>query len=219
MTKVHSFLVGLLFLFTACGGDVYRKVRLELPAYSPVKLADYQEILITDFLVTKEPEGLNLNREIQEYFKLELEKKFRGHVFLQPFPVEGKDAFGNPEIWKPLAQPNRSRLILTGVAGFIQETRKAILSRPSRRPEEENLTPSKNVEERRVFTLELTLYLLNPETGQPLLQRDFKETMTYAHLQQRPDFAFHDLAQRVRVKLFRPILGEERTEERYLLLK
>lgn len=218
MIKNRSLLVWLFFL-AACGGNTYQKIRLELPPFSPVRLADYDEILITDFHVTGAPEGLDLNKEVGEYFKLELEKKFRGKVLRQPFPIENEEAFQNAATWKPLVSTSGSRLVMTGKAALRQETRKAILSRPVRRVEEETLSPPKNIEERRVFTLELSVYLVKPDTGEILVRRDFKETITYANLEQRADFAFHDLAQRVRVKFFRPLLGEERLQERYLLLK
>jgi hypothetical protein len=52
-----------------------------------------------------------------------------------------------------------------------------------------------------------------------LLYRDFKETKTYAQPSQRTDFAFYDLAIRIKDKLFRRILEEGRIQERYLLLK
>lgn len=219
MKNLYRGLAGLLLLLAACRGDVYRKLRLELPPYSPVKLEEFQEILITDFLVTRTPEGFDLNREIRDYFRAELERKFKGNILVQPFSVENEEALENEEAWKVLHSPSASRLIMTGKAGLIQETRKAILGRPARRPEEDRLSPARNIEERRVFTLELTVILLRPETGQPLLKKDFKETLTYTNLAQRVDFAFHDLAQRVRVKLFRPLLGEERIQERYLLLR
>ncbi len=219
MIKNCSALVWLFFLLAACSGDTYRKIRLDLPPFSPVRLADYDEILITDFLVTKAPEGLDLNKEVAQYFKLELEKKFRGNVFHLPFPIDRDEAFQDAATWKPLASASGSRLVMTGKAALSQETRKAILSRPVRRTEEETLSPAKKIEERRVFTLELSVYLIRPDTGEVLLHRDFKETITYTNLQQRADFAFHDLAQRVRVQFFRPLLGEERLQERYLLLR
>jgi len=219
MRKISGAAACLLLFLTACRGDVYQKIRLELPAYSPVNLENYQEVIITDFLVTGKPEGLDLNREIQEYFRLELEIKFKGKVSVRPFPVESEEAFQSADYWKPLAAGSGSRLIMTGKAQLSEEIRKAILSRPARRIDDAPRSPSRDIEERRVFTLELNLYLIKAETGETLLQKEFKEVKTYVNLRQRADFAFHDLAQRVRTRLFRPILGEERNQDRYLLLR
>ncbi len=218
MKKIHSGLASLVLLLSACIGNVYQKIKLELPPYSPLKLEEYQEIVITDFLVTKEPAGLDLNKEIQAYFRLEMEKKFKGKVIQEPLPLKSEEVFQSPDTWKPLVSASASRLIMTGKAALNEETRKAILSRPVKKIEE-TLSSPRGIEERRVYTLELTVYLLKPETGEAVLQRDFKESATYTNLQQRADFAFHDLAQRVRVKFFRPLLGEARLQERYLLLK
>lgn len=219
MRKLSWAVVCLVLLLTACRSDAYRKLKLELPAYSPVRLESFPEVVITPFLVTDQPEGIDLNKEIVEYLKPELERKFKGRVAVRQIPLEGEEAFKKPEHWQSLASDSSKPLVVAGRAALTQETRKAILSRPIRSLEEEPLSPQKSLEERRIFTLEISLYLIKAETGETLLERDFKETKSYTNADQRTDFAFYELIQRVKAKLFRLILGEERVQNRYLLAR
>ncbi len=208
----------LLFLASCAGGGAYRKITVELPAYSPLNLEQFKEVAITNFLVAKEPAGIDLNKEIADYFKQEFEKKFRGKVSSRHIPLESEDLFKKPDFWKSLSADSASLLYVTGKAQMSQETRKAILN-SQKSPEDETLSPQKNISERNVFTLDISLYLIKGETGEILFGRDFKEIKTYTNPKQRADFAFNDLVQRVKTKLFRPILSEERIQHRYLLLK
>jgi len=218
--RKNSWAVACLVLFlAACRSDAYRKLRVELPAYSPVKLEDFLEVVITPFLVADQPQGIDLNKEIADYLKPELERKFKGRVTLRQVPLESEEAFKQPEYWRSLAAGSSKPLVVTGRVTLNQETRKAILTRPVRSLEEEPLSPQRSLDERRIFTMEISLYLIKAETGETLLQRDFKETKSYTNPNQRTDFAFYDLIQRVKAKLFRLILGEERIQDRYLLTR
>lgn len=217
--RKNSLLIGLTLFLAACGVDAYRKVRLELPSYSPVDLGKYREVVITNLLISKSPEGFDLDKEMGAYLKLELERKFKGKVSWQRISLENEEAFKKPDFWKTLGAGSKDVLFLTGKAQLTQETRKAILGKPAKRPFEEELASQRNIEERRIFTLESSLYMIKSETGEVLLSKDFKESKTYTNLQQRADFAFYELVQRVKAKLFRPILSEERIQDRYLLVK
>lgn len=218
--RKNSWAIACLLLFlVACRSNAYRKLKVELPAYSPIRLEDFLEVVITPFLVADQPKGIDLNKEIADYLKPELERKFKGRVTLRQVPLESEEAFKKPEYWQSLAVGSSKSLVVAGRATLNQETRKAILSRPVRSLEEEPLSPQKSLDERRIFTLEVSLYLIRAETGETLLQRDFKETKSYTNPNQRIDFAFYDLIQRVKAKLFRLILGEERIQNRYLLTR
>lgn len=219
MRKNRLTVACLVLFLAACRSDAYRKLRIELPAFSPVKLEDFLEVVITPFLVTDQPQGIDLNKEIADYLKPELERKFKGRVTLRQVPLESEEAFKKQEYWQSLAAGLSKPLVITGRAALNQETRKAILSRPVRSLEQEPLSPQRSLDERRIFTLEVSLYLIKAETGETLLQRDFKETKSYTDPNQRTDFAFYDLIQRVKAKLFRLILGEERIQNRYLLAR
>ena len=219
MRKNRPGLLCLLALLAACrGGDAYRKIRVELPAYSPLKLEQFEEAVFIGFLVAKEPEGFDLDKALAEYFGPEFENKLHFRVTRQRVALENEEVFRKPDFWRSLA-PGRGRVLyVTGKADLAREARKAILGKPKPDPEDP-LAQQRGIAERTLFSFNLHLYLIRSDSGEIVLDRDFKETKAYTNPKQRSDFAFYDLAQRVKTKLFRPILSEERMQERYLLLK
>jgi hypothetical protein len=219
MRKNSPVLLCLLALLAACGGgDTYRKIRVELPAYSRLHPEQFEQVVFSGFLVAKEPDGLDLNKEIAEYFSPEFEKKLHFRVIIQRVALESEELFRKPDFWRSLAPGPGRVLYVTGKAELTREMRKAILGRP-KADQDDPLAQQRGIAERTLFSLSLHLYLIRGDSGEVVLDRDFKETKAYTNPKQRADFAFYDLAQRVKTKLFRPILSEERIQERYLLLK
>ncbi|MFZ2052972.1 MAG: hypothetical protein WAU81_02135 [Candidatus Aminicenantales bacterium] len=210
-----AFLLLPLFLMS-CGGDTYRKVRLELPTYSTLHPDEFQGVILTNFLIVNAPEGFDLNRELAAFFVPEFERKLGLPVTVQPVRLESEESIRRPDFWQTLSPGSPRRLYVTGNAELTREIRKSILGEV---PGEDPFSPQRKIAERILFSLSLHLFLVQGDNGEVLLDRDFKETKTYTSPKQRTDFAFHDLALRIKTKLFRLILNEERIQERYLLLK
>jgi hypothetical protein len=213
--KRNSLLL-LLLLLASCGGETTRKVRLEIPAYSTFHADEFQSVVITDFLIVNAPEGFDLNHELAVFFVPEFERKLGLPVTLPRLLPESEESIRRPAFWQAFAPGSPRRLYITGKAGLDREIRKSILGEV---PGEDPFSPQRKVAERTVFSLSLHLFLIRGDSGEVLLDRDFKETKTYAQPSQRTDFAFYDLAIRIKDKLFRRILEEGRIQERYLLLK
>jgi hypothetical protein len=172
--------------------------------------------VITNFLLQKENEDINLSKEIVEYLKLEIEQNFEGEVVTKNFSVEDEEAYKNQDLWKGLIEASEQTLFLTGVVDYSEEIRKAILEK--RKDRSEDPFPAvKKLAERKFYTLKVDLYLIDAQTGNPLYQRSFKETKGYKNPNQTAYFAFFDLIQQVKDKLFSNILGSKKIEERYLI--
>ncbi len=217
--RKNSLIGSLLIFLAACSAsDLYKKVRIEIPAFSPFRLDQFQELAITTFLSTPETTGLDLNKELADYFAPEFKKRFHGKVFIRPASFDNEETFQTPEFWKSLDPQSEARLYLTGKAAFSRETRKAVMSRPGD-PRQDELAPQRSIAERTVFHLDLAVYLIKAADGEILFTKTFKETRAYTNPRQKSDFAFYDLVQRVRKKLFRPWFGEESLQERYLLTR
>jgi hypothetical protein len=214
----RAFLI-LLVLLAACRtGDTYRKIRVELPVYSPLRPEEFDQVIFSGFLIAQSPEGIDLNQELIEYLSTEFEKRLYFHVVVQPVALLSDDVFRKADFWKSLASgPGRS-LYVTGKAELTRETRKSILGRPRQDPDEP-ADQQDAIVERVLFALSLHLYLIRSDSGAIELEREFRETKAYPNIKQRADFAFYDLAQRIKSKLSRPLLSEERLQDRYLLVK
>jgi hypothetical protein len=254
----------LLFLLAGCASEIHQKIKLDIPAYSPINIQEFQQIILIPFIISsgtpeaasipaaenvaekekkneeekekkKEEEkqlaaapkkiepALDVQAEMIKYFATELGRKFKGQVRLEARPLPSAELIHKPEYWQSLSPDSRASLIFTGQASFKEEIRKAILYRSdlyrADQSEEDLFGPEKKLASRHVFTLELNLALIKPETGEVLLERNFKETKITPDLKYPARFALYELLQRVKLILFRQIFGEERPQERYLLLK
>lgn len=219
MKKNRALFLFLLSTLAACGGGyTYRKMRIELPVYSPLHREEFEQAAFGGFLITKEPEGFDLNKEIIEFLSPEFERKLHFQVIVQPVALASEEIFRKPDFWASLAPGSGRLLFITGKAELTREIRKSVLGRP--RAKANDLTAEeKGIVERILYTLSLHLYLIRGDSGEIVLERDFKETKVYTNPKQRSDFAFYDLALRIKAKLFSLIMSEERVQERHLLLK
>ncbi len=237
-----AWLLFFSFGMIGCGSEMHQKIKLDIPAYSPLKLEEYKEIVLVPFLLEENkkeeapsakesgpsgPEEAKAKKEEQDwkaaaelvsYFASELRRRFPGQVRIYEAPLARADVIRSADYWPSLFPKATSTLIFTGHGRFQQEVRKAILYR-TQLTEEDFLGPEKGLASRAVFTLELTLALINPTSGEILLERSFKENKTTPDLLYPGRFALFELSQRIKFYLFRALFGEERPQERYLLLK
>jgi len=215
MIRSKLVLLSILVFLSSCSSVSYWKMRIEVPTKVLVDLKNYEKIYIGDFLIQEEREDFDLNKETIDYFTFEIGQQFKGKVSPQKITLEKEETFDDKEFWKHLFSEEES-IFLTGSIKYTQEIRKAILQTQKRRLDDP-FAPEKAVEERRFYTLNLKLYLIETNTGEILYTRDFNESKGYENPNQTASFAFFDLIQRVRDKLFMTILGGPQIQERYLI--
>ena len=124
--------------------------------------------------------------------------------------------FEDKEFWKSLAPGPEPTLIVSGSLDYQQETRKALIGKERKQFDDPFPTKSR-LATRKFFSLNMTIYLIDAATGEPVFSREFKETQGSQNPNQTPEFAFSDLIHDVKEKLFRRVLGTERIQERYLI--
>jgi hypothetical protein len=218
MKKTKYAFLAVFVIFLSCSQAQHFKLKIEMPGESQVDLTKFNQIVITSFLVQKETKDIDLNKEIADYLKFELEKNFDGEIRSKILSIEDLEVFKDEDFWKGLFEDGGEILFLTGSANYSEEIRKAILE-TSRERFEDPFPSSKKLAERKFYTLNLDLYLIDAQTGKPLYQKSFKETKGYKNPNQTAYFAFFDLIQGAKVKLFRNILGDKKIDERYLISK
>lgn len=218
MRKNSLIIIICLFILSSCVTNDYWKLTIEIPRQAPFDLNAFSEVIVTSFLVKDEAKGFDLSKEIVEYFVGELKRKAKGTVSTRDAVVEKEDQFEAADYWKTLGSNSEGTLFLTGSAQYSEETRKALIKTAKKRYEDPFPTPSR-LEQRKFFTLNLDLYLIDAQTGTPLYKREFKETKAYTNPNQTAYFAFFDLIMLVKEKLFRAVLGTEQIQERYLIIK
>jgi hypothetical protein len=210
------FLLSVLF-FVSCGaGGGYLKLKIETPGKPSLNLDKYTEVAITGFLLKKEAEDFDLNQELMKYFAEELQQKIKKDISKKDISVKNDEGFEDGEFWRSVSEDSSEVLFFTGTAEYTSETRKAIL-KEQKRQEEDPFPDSPRLAERKFFTLVITLYLIDAETGTAVYKSDFQETRSYSNPNQTAYFAFFDLVNRIKTKFFRDIQGKTQIQERYLI--
>ena len=204
------------FLLFSCGTGEHVRVRIEMPRKSPINLQDFEEITITNFLVKKEAKDFDLNKELTEYFAVELEQKIKNKITNTEVALPNEEVFQDKTYWQNVLPDKKGALFFTGSLEYTEEIRKAIKS-ASKRRFEEPFPEESRIEQRKFYSLSLDLYLIDTQTGEALYKRTFKESKAYKNPNQTAYFAFFDMMLSVRDKLFRQIAGGEQIQERYLI--
>jgi hypothetical protein len=205
-------------LYSCSSGGQYWRVRVEMPRPVSFELERFQEMVVTDFLVVKERTDFDLNKETTEYFAFEFGKNISSPVSRVEVAPASDEIFEQEDFWTDIPTANENAIVFTGKIDYRSEVRKALVDR-EKRQFEDPFPDSTALEERKFFTLFFNLYMIDSKTGKTLYQKDFKETRNYQNPNQTAYFAYFDLIQSVKDKLFQAFLGEELLQERYLINK
>ena len=210
----------LLFALYSCstGGGRYWRVRVEMPRSVSFELDRFEAMVVTNFLVEKERTDFDLNKETTEYFTFEFGKNIEIPVSKAEAAPANAESFEQADFWTDIPTEKEHAILFTGTIDYRSEVRKALVDR-EKRQFEDPFPDRTALEERKFFTLFFNLYLIDSNTGEILYQKNFKETRNYKNPNQTPYFAYFDLIQSVKDKLFQAFLAEELLQERYLIAK
>jgi len=218
MKKNSLIILICLVVLSSCVTTEYWKMKIEIPRRLEFDIEAFGSVIIAPFLVEKEVEDFDLKKEIGDYFEGMLNRKTEIAVTTRDIPVENEAQFESSVFWKNQDSDRESTLFLTGSAQYTSETRKALLKRAKKRYEDPFPTEAK-LEQRKFYTLNMNLFLIDAQSGKAVYKREFKETKGYDNPNQTSYFAFFDLIQQIQEKLLRSVLGLEQIQERYLVIK
>lgn len=193
-------------------------MRIQIPRLAEVRMADFDGIVFTDFLIQDVSGDFDLNAEIIDYFSNEIGVAMEEGVHIQNIDIEDETFFENSQFWSSLPIDIPKAVIFSGTANMTQETRKALVAK-GRKQFEDPFPEQRQLATQKYFTLEMKIHAIHSETGEILYQQEFKESNSYTNPNQTPYDAFFDLAFEIKEKLFQAILGGEKIQERYLILK
>jgi len=219
MRKSKFFLVAACLLQFACVSESARKVKLQIPGPSPINLAEYAEVAITNFRVEEERPAFDISHELVDDLAFELGREYKGNVTIRTVAWDRDGLLEDKAFWKDLGAGAEKALFLTGGVRYTQEVRKAMIDGDMKEIDGPFKTVKKGLVERRIFNLVLDLCLIRAGSGEIVFRKEYKETRTFPNPNQPFSFAFYELLPRIKKKFFRTILGEERGQERYLILK
>jgi hypothetical protein len=180
-------------------------------------LDPFDEIIITNFIVKKEPKEMDLNKDFSEYITTEFDRYLETKITPAVISFDQEEIFEDVNFWKNLSQDGEKAVYFTGAIQYSEETRKALL-RKEKRKFEDPFEPEPMLTQIKFYNLQAQLYLIDAGSGEVLYKKDFKESRSYKNPNQTAQFALFDLIIALKDKLFRNILGAERYQERYLII-
>lgn len=202
-------IVAILLAAGACSSLSPVPVKLEIPGVPVLPPGLFSEIIVTDFRPEATPPDFAVGRELQGYLAEELGRSFKG-------TVSRLDLSRDPASWERAAAAHVHAVFLSGSAGFVGQTRKALEKKKIPVDGPFNIDRRGLIEQRR-WTLSVDVSIVSAATGETLYQATFREERDYVDLEKPADFAFSELAARIRARLFLVLFGTPTTEERTLL--
>jgi hypothetical protein len=208
----------LAVFLPCCSLAPTRRVTIEVPAVSPIGIQNYGEIVVADFKEGAPVPDLALGRDIADYLAREMKTAFRGRVSRRSLPEHSQPATQIGAAAGSAGREPGGILLLSGEARLLQESQKALSD--AGLPEDGPFKfEGRGLVERKRFTLEIALRLVDAARGETILERTFTETRTYDNAQTHPGFALFDLLPVIKGKLFPQLFGRQALEQRTLLLR
>jgi len=215
MKKNKFILILFLLFFVSCSSVSYLRVDVEVSRKAIFDINQFKEIIVTDFFIKKEAESFDLNQELVNYFTTQMKQNLKPEISSRRISFPDEEIFKDKAFWKNILPDSQETAIFTGIVDYTQEIRKAVVQ--TKKKADETFQRDKAIEERRFYTLNLNFYFIDAQTGEVLYTQTFRETQGYKNPKQTGAFAFYDLADTVKVKLFKNVLGTASIQQRYLI--
>jgi hypothetical protein len=212
-----AFLAAAILASAACADIASTTAKIDIPAAPAVKLDGIEEIAVADFFVDPPVKDFAAGPALVSYFRETMKNEFKGRLSAVPAVWTDANMAENKEAWMRLLAVPKDKLILTGRLQYVQDVRKALTAADRRAIDDGPFAPQKAWAERKNFELKLELFVIRAETGEIAFRKDFQEAIIVENKKQTTEYAFYDLLQRLRLKLFRLLFGSVRSQERYLL--
>jgi len=211
-----SIIAAVLLTAASCLSRPPVPVQVEIPGIPVLPPGLFSEFVVTDFRDDAPSPGFALGRELQGYFTAELGRAFKGKVSRMELSRSGPDAAGDPAFWKQAGAGRGQAAFLTGSAKLAGQTRKALEKKKLPVDGPFNVDRRGLIEQRR-WTLSVDLSVVSAATGETFYTQTFREERDYVDLDKPAEFAFAELADRIKARLFPALFGAPTVEERTLL--
>lgn len=188
-------------------------VAAERPGVSVLPPGLFSEIIVTDFRDDAPSPDFALGRELQGYLAAELGRSFKGTVSRMDLSRDVQAATDDPAFWKQAAAGRERAVFLTGSAGLVGQTLKA-LKKTNLPVDGPFNVDHRGLIEQRHWTLSVELSVVSAATGEALYKTTFREERQYIDLDKPAEFAFAELADRIRARLFPVLFGAPTIEPR-----
>ena len=212
---IPSALAAALLAGAACGSGGPVGVSLNMPGIAVLPPGSFSEIVVTDFADAAPPPDLAPGLELPNYLAAEIGRVFAGPVSRATVPAEAAAGPAPPSFWKEKGVGHEGAVFLTGTVNLTGAVRKAV---DRVVPLDRLFDASRGglIEQLR-WTMVVDICLISAATGEVLHRTSLREYRDYNELDKPVEFAFSDLSDRIRARLFPALLGTPTIERRALL--
>jgi hypothetical protein len=211
-----AVLAAVLAAGAACRPEALVPVSVDIPGPARFPLGSFTEIIVTDFRDGALWPDLRPGRELRDYLAAELGREFKGTVSCMDLAPGDAPGPPGPSFWKQAGGGRDRAVFLTGSVRVAGRIRKALQvgGAPVDGPFKDE---GRALVEQRRWTLDADLFVVSAATGETIHRMSFSETRDSIDLDKPVEVAFFELADAVRSRLFRVLLGRPSAEKRTLL--
>ncbi|MFW6129103.1 MAG: hypothetical protein ACOC6P_02515 [Candidatus Aminicenantaceae bacterium] len=215
--KIKFIIIFLpVFLFLSCSSQNI-KIKIDVPGEQNFSINQYKNFVVLDFIVPDEKLEFDLNDKTKDFFISEARSQFQGNISSDKLKFEKDEVFKDKTFWKSLS-PQDKTVFLTGKIGYEKQIRKFIENVKGSRFEDPFEERSR-LAERKFFKLTLTVCFIDSQSGEILYNNKFEESKSDKNPNQTSYFAFYELMQKIKIRLFRDILEGKKFQQRHLITK
>jgi len=215
--RAAALLAALLAAAAACAPTAPVDVRLSIPARSPFPPGSLKAILVTDFHDQAPLPDLETGHALGDQLESELARAARGTtVRIGRAPVPAGAGRDDAAAWKAAGGgEGPGAVFLAGTVSLAAKVLKAVdKTQPGDGPFD---LAGRGLVAKRRWTFAADVRVISAATGETIYRRAFLEERDYTELDKPAEFAFHELSERFRAKLFQALLGTPTLETRTLL--
>jgi hypothetical protein len=216
MARGPALLAVIMALGAACLPTPTELVRVDMPGVRILPSGSFREVVVANFRDDSPSPGFDLGGELQRFLAPEIDRVFDGAVSRVTVSWDRDPSLSDPAFWKRVVPGREGAVILAGAASLVGRTRKA-LQKTAAPVDGPFKVADRPLLEYRHYALVVDLAVISAETGEPLFRRTFREEKDYIDIEKPAEFAFSELADRVRAALFPILFGTTTIEDRTLL--
>lgn len=208
--NLKLFLIGFfLIFFFSCSEPV--KVKIEIPVESAIKLSEYKEVVVTNFLIQEKTGEFSAEKEIANFIVNDLRSSFSINPLFKEIKFgKGEEIFREADFWKNILEGKN--LIITGTAKISEEKRNILKeSSPYTAYPERRIVPMK------FFVFHIKIFLIDSSTGSIISSKNIKEEKGYEDQDTPIEKGFMDIMQKISSKYLKDLFQKKIEEERYII--
>lgn len=234
LSGLVAFSLLAVIFTTSCGGTSYMGDSIPVPIFhkspSEIDMSEVSSVFLAGFMIESENQ-IDVEAEAVEFLKKNLSPKAQFLiVFEQPLIFDGnlikdpthsveytlkKDIKKSSEIWRQVAKSYNVDMVITGKMSLTDEMGKEVVKARKFKDGKEYFISK--LEEKRYFTLKMTIYFIGADDGKLVHESTFEKKLgKEAKIQESPEI-LRALLRETIMDIRSKVIVRKKTSQRFLL--